>query len=357
MKKLAFLFFFTVLLCNVYSGDVSWYRYLTGTIDSSPVTMSIIKYGNEVRGFYYYDKYKKPMDVFGTVIGDTVELASYKGDYSENFSGLFIGDKYSGNWINNTDNKELKFALSVDKKMSSEFEFVFVKGDERLFKDLETPMGSYTEGTFWPTDNYGNAIFVRNSILKLKNMRTGLTEIGDLLLANKKNFMKDFREYNKDLNRNDMGDGWSYSLESQNINVPVYFDEKLFVISTFDYSYTGGAHGNYGTGYTNLDLRRKKILSLDDVINKKDIAKLPKLLEKYYKTERNIPKEKTLQEAGLFLDTIPVNDNFMISPAGLMFNYVPYEISSYADGEVTITIPFSEISAFVKPEVKDLFKE
>jgi hypothetical protein len=84
--------------------------------------------------------------------------------------------------------------------------------------------------------------------------------------------------------------------------------------------------------------------------------KLPKLLEKYYKEERGIPQEQSLMEAGLFVDTIPLNDNFMITPGNFMFSYVPYEISSYAEGEISITVPYSEISAFVKPEARVYFK-
>jgi len=47
----------------------------------------------------------------------------------------------------------------------------------------------------------------------------------------------------------------------------------------------------------------------------------------------------------------------MISPGNIMFNYIPYEIASYADGEIRITIPYIEFAEFVNPEVKDLFKE
>lgn len=358
MKKIALFVFFAVIITNSYSGDVSWYKYLTGTIDEFPVTMSIVKFGDEVRGFYYYDKYKQPMDVYGSLKGDSIKLYSYSGyDDSESFKGVLKGSSYSGTWDKPSQNKVFKFSLTEDKKQSSNFEFVYVDGKERFFKDLESPFCGYTEGTIWPTNDYAYSQFIRNYILKSKNMKTGASEIGGQMLANKKKFMKDFKEYNKDLNRDDMGDGWSYSLESQNISIPVFFNDKLFVLSNFDYSYTGGAHGNYGTGFTNLDLKRKKVLTLNDVVTKKGIEKLPALLEKYFKIQRGVPQEKTLQDAGLFIDTIPVNENFMISPGNIMFNYVPYEIASYADGEIKITIPFSEISAFIKPEVKELFKQ
>lgn len=358
MKKIAFLLFFLPAVTGIFAGVPSWYKYFNGTIDSYPVTMSLVKFGDEVRGFYYYDKYKQPMDVYGNIKGDSITLYSYSGyDDSESFKGILIGSSYSGTWDKPSQNKVFNFSMTENKKQSSYFEFVYVEGKERYFKDLETPFCNYTEGTIWPTKEFPNSRFVRDFILKSKNMKTGAEAIGDQLLANKKKYMKEFKEYNKDLKRDDMGDGWSYSLESQNINIPVFFSDKLFVLSSFDYSYTGGAHGNYGTGFTNLDMKRKKVLTLNDVITKKGIEKLPALLEKYFKIQRGVPQEKSLQDAGLFIDTIPVNENFMISPGNIMFNYVPYEIASYADGEIKIIIPYNEFQEYVNPEVNELFKE
>ncbi len=359
MKKLLFLLLFVSVLTQTHAGTNSWYKLFTGKIDSYPITMSLVKYGDEVRGYYYYDKYKKPIEIFGSTPGDSIRLVAYiSADGSENFDGVYKSGSYTGKWSTAPGNKEYSFSLSEDKTVSGEMEFVYVKGEERLFKDLETPVANYLEGTFWPKEKYDNATFVRNSILKMKNKRSGLNEIGDLLLANKKKFMTDFRDYNAEVKHEDVeSGGWSYSLENIDLTVPVFFNERIFVYSNYNYSFTGGAHGNYGTGYTNLDLKRRRVLELDDIISKKDQPKLSNLLEKYYKIERGYPQEKTLQEIGLFLDTIPVNGNFAISPAGIMFDYVPYEISSYAEGEITISIPYEEISSYIKPEAKELFKQ
>ncbi len=341
-----------------YSGDKYWFKSMTGTIDSYPVTLNVVRFGDELRGYYYYDKFKKPMVVYGTFKGDSLQMGAYfTYEDSEVFEGIMTGSNYGGKWSSKDGSKILDFHLK-EQKVSGDFEYVYVEGSERLFKDIESPNAHYSDGIVWPTDKYSNSLFVRNAILKQKNLKAGLTAIGDIMLAEKKKYMKDFFEYNRDVKRDDVsGDGgWSYSLDQTDIIMPVYFDDELYVISSYDYSYTGGAHGNYGTAYTNLDLKRRKILALDDVLTKKGIEKMPDLLEKYYKLERNIPSGTTLMESGLFVDTIRTNDNFLITPGNIMFNYIPYEIASYADGEVTIFIPFEEFSAFVKPEVKGLFK-
>ncbi|MBZ0202504.1 MAG: RsiV family protein [Ignavibacteria bacterium] len=358
MKKLPFLLIIVTIFNVSFSGDKYWFKSLSGTIDSYPVILNVVKAGDDLRGYYYYEKNKKPMVVYGTFKGDSLVLSAYfTYEDSEIFSGIFSGGSYTGTWRGKDGSKNSEFRLK-EQKISSDFEYVYVEGSERLFKDIESPNAHYSDGIVWPTDKYSNSLFLRNAILKQKNLKSGLTAIGDIMLAEKKKYMKDFFEYNKDVKRDDVsGDGgWSYSLDQVDIIMPVYFDGDLFVISSYDYSYTGGAHGNYGTFYTNLDLKRKKILSLDDVLTKKGIDKMPELLEKYYKLERNIPSGTSLMESGLFVDTIRTNDNFLISPGNIMFNYIPYEIASYADGEVTIFVPYEEFSGYVKPEVKELFR-
>jgi hypothetical protein len=358
MKKFAYLLIF-ILFCNItFSGQKSWYQIFTGNIGNYPVTMHLTCYDNNVRGFYYYNKYKKPMEVFGTVTGDSLTLSSYYSyDWSEIFKGIFKSNEYKGSWVDTKDEtKSLDFRLSTTA--SSGYEFVYVQGSERLFKDLETPQANYMQGAVWPDNTLDNAQFIRNQVLKLLDMKSGLTEIGGLMLENKKKFMADFKKDNSELKRDDVADGgWSYSLDWNEVVMPVYNDNKIMVLSSYIYTYTGGAHGNYGTGFYNYDLVHRKQLSLSDLVSTAGIKALPKLLEKNYKLANGIPKEKSLTDAGLFVDTIPVNDNFIFTPGTLMFDYVPYEIASYADGEVKIYIPIEQIKEYLKPQALELLKQ
>ncbi len=358
MKKTAFLLFFVMIVNLTFSGQNAWYQVFTGNIGGYPVTMHLTCNDSDIRGYYYYNKYKRPIEVFGTLTGDSLSLSSYYSyDWSEIFKGIFRSNEYKGNWVDTKDEMtKLDFKLSTTA--SSGYEFVYVKGSERLFKDLETPQATYLEGAVWPDNTLDNAQFIRNQVLKLLNMKTGLTEIGGLMLENKKKFMADFRKDNAELKRDEVIDGgWSYSLDWYEIIMPVYSDSKILVLSGYNYTYTGGAHGNYGSGFYNYDLVHRKELSLSDLVTKAGIKALPKLLEKNYKLANGIPMEKSLTEAGLFVDTIPVNDNFIITPGTLMFNYVPYEIASYADGEVKIYIPIEEVKEYLKPQALELLKQ
>ncbi len=120
--------------------------------------------------------------------------------------------------------------------------------------------------------------------------------------------------------------------------------------------YTGGAHGNYGAGYTSFNLVEKKKLKLDDVLIKTGKAHLPSLLKKYFRKNYNFRANASLKEAELFEEKIEPNNNFYFTGKGTGFYYSPYEIGPYSMGEINIFIPFTELNNFLQPEFKKLIK-
>ena len=134
----------------------------------------------------------------------------------------------------------------------------------------------------------------------------------------------------------------------------VYQSKTILSLANFSYSYTGGAHGNYGTGYTSLDLIKEKKLKLDDVITKTGQAYLRSILKKYFRKNYNLDANASLKEAGLFKEKIEPNNNFYVTTKGIGFSYAPYEIGPYSMGEINIFIPFSELQNFLQPVFKNL---
>jgi Protein of unknown function (DUF3298) len=45
-------------------------------------------------------------------------------------------------------------------------------------------------------------------------------------------------------------------------------------------------------------------------------------------------------------------ENFYVTTAGIGFLYAPYEIKSFADGEVNLLVPFSALNAYLQPGFK-----
>lgn len=56
-----------------------------------------------------------------------------------------------------------------------------------------------------------------------------------------------------------------------------------------------------------------------------------------------------LQSVGILLDTdIYIPENFLLDKNGVTFYYNRYEIAPYAAGDFSLTVPYDEISAYLK---------
>src|SRR3990170_4392250 len=78
-----------VLLLNLNilnSKEISWYKNFKGKISSYPAEIHICKFKDEIRGYFYYDKFKQPLIILGSLSGDSLKLMAYSNNYdSENF--------------------------------------------------------------------------------------------------------------------------------------------------------------------------------------------------------------------------------------------------------------------------------
>lgn len=357
MKRLILLVIL-IIAASSYGKD-SWYKCFKGKIGDYPVTMHLNMCGEKVSGYYYYDKFIQPIYISGTIKDDSLRLDAYTvNEGTEIFEGMLDDADFIGIWTTDKDDR-LKFKLNEQKDISAMFEYVYVKDEELLIKKLKdkSPLVSYMEGTFWPTTNYPAYIFMRRSICTEKNYPEDLTSIGGTMNESKKKFIAQYKEDNKDLTVKElenMGFTSSYNLEDEDLLTIVYFDKNLFVTSRFGYIYSGGAHGNYGTGFSVYDLKYRDKMRLSDILNEDGITELPKILESNFRKQNDVPQNQTLQQFGLFTDTIPATENFSFTPGGMMFDYVPYEIGPYAAGELKVYVPMSDIEKYLRPRIKEL---
>ena len=135
-----------------------------------------------------------------------------------------------------------------------------------------------------------------------------------------------------------------YTNHQQTIN---YNDNGYVVIDFLADAYTGGAHGNYSSTMFCLDVQNKKQLVLNDII-KIDSNTLERILERNLRKEYNI-KSKDALNTVLFDDFIKPNKNFYFNANGIAFMYNPYEVASYAQGQIVIFIPYSDVKAYLVP--------
>lgn len=123
--------------------------------------------------------------------------------------------------------------------------------------------------------------------------------------------------------------------------------DVLLSMSIENYSYWGGAHGYGSTSYLNFDKSTGKTLSINDLI--KNQTEFLKLAETKFKKQKGIAAEENINSTGYFFE----NDEFIL-PANVGFNdqelllvYNPYEVASYAEGQIIITLPFDEVKEYL----------
>ena len=137
--------------------------------------------------------------------------------------------------------------------------------------------------------------------------------------------------------------GISHQYHNEYSGITINYD-KVLVFYTQSYIFWGGAPGLEPSLYTCYDLQTGHKITLQDLFsnaNKDKILTMIKheLIGKYY-------QEKTY-----------LTDNFLLLRKGIRFVYNPYQIASYGDGHIVITLPLSKIQHLLKPCALTYFEE
>jgi len=114
--------------------------------------------------------------------------------------------------------------------------------------------------------------------------------------------------------------------------------------------YAGAVHGNYGTGFYNIDHRTKTLLRESDYFVEDYAAQLTKILQRRLLIGYKVKTLEELEEKeGISAVDITSNDNCSIGPKGLTYIYNPYEIAPYALGQITIFVPYEDLQPILRP--------
>ena len=114
--------------------------------------------------------------------------------------------------------------------------------------------------------------------------------------------------------------------------------------------YAGAVHGNYGTGFYNIDCRTKTLLRESDYFVEDYAAQLTKILQRRLLISYKVKTLEELEEKeGISAVDLTPNDNCSIGPKGLTYIYNPYEIGPYALEQVTIFVPYEDLQPILRP--------
>lgn len=115
----AVIIFINLVICNIYANtfnDKGYYDF-EGVIGKNyKILLSVYYNENKFTGSYYYDKYRKEIDIDGKIEGEKILLTEY--DQFHNKTGIFNGvqkqdDSIAGIWQDVKGNKKLNFNLKL----------------------------------------------------------------------------------------------------------------------------------------------------------------------------------------------------------------------------------------------------
>ncbi|MBC6610810.1 DUF3298 and DUF4163 domain-containing protein [Hymenobacter sp. BT507] len=124
--------------------------------------------------------------------------------------------------------------------------------------------------------------------------------------------------------------------------------DNLLSLGIFNYSYTGGAHGNYGTHVLSFDTRTGQPLPYEAIFRPDAKPRLEALLARYARPSLGLKPGEPLRNA-LFDETLPVTRNVYLTSGGAVFIYQPYEVAAYAYGEIRVFVPLRELRPLLQP--------
>ncbi|WP_443092493.1 DUF3298 domain-containing protein [Basfia succiniciproducens] len=127
--------------------------------------------------------------------------------------------------------------------------------------------------------------------------------------------------------------------------------ENILTFKVANYMYDGGAHGMYSTDYINIDSRKKAVIDLNTLVNKDKQNQLKELLWKSYLAYTNNDNSDIPFTEKQDFD---ISQQFYFSSEGVNFVYPPYALGSFAEGEITLSISWSDAKNIIN---KDYLRE
>jgi hypothetical protein len=345
------------------------YHHFRGKIGETAITMDLVetKTAHELgelpqfNGYFSYDSVQEPLPISGVIdSAGTIKLLSSSRKSMDEFEGKFNADStFTGVWRDTSKKAMGQFSLRETTSDGAIAMDVFTFEDSiKLFETApNTPQASFSMLALLPARNTEETLFENLRTLIIKELN-GDSVPKDYKYLQILDVQKSARDSFFHLYKNELKDEKTDALPSEQLNYSqtstmevVSNTDGLLTLAYKSYNYTGGAHGNYGTQFRTYDIKTKKQLTLDDLFkpNYKTTSKNP-LNAAIMRAARNhfgAKPNESLQSYTL-VDAVEANDNFAITRKGIMFNYTPYEIASYAEGEIQLFIPFEALKSILK---------
>lgn len=189
-----------------------------------------------------------------------------------------------------------------------------------------------------------NKAITNDDGVKLLKFKQTLDEfVGEHLMV-----IEEFRQIAQD-NNEEFSSAPIYAWHTKPRMLPAFNNIAQFAINS-DF-YTGGAHSTPNEQYLIFDMDLQSQIQLGDIIVKDKDGDLFDLAQQFFKdylkTELELKTEREIkdyEESWAFI----LPENFYFHEKGLVFVYQPYEIGSYAQGFIELTLPYENLTGIIR---------
>ncbi len=337
-----------------------FFKTFDGNIGAKAIIMNLLKVGNKIDANFYYEGQGQPIFLSNkwdeaTTDGSFLVSPSFSNaDSSATLSLLFKNDSLVGTWT--AADRATTFPIRLKEGNNADalrfIAFNYTDSAKYLKFKTDTPMINVSTTIVAAVSNNNRATWLNN---RLKSILDGSNEkFSHLNLTQTATTLaqQEINEYTADVDSSIVGINpqnsyYFLNRSYETLGNIIYNNNSYVVTSLFNYAYTGGAHGNYGTSIYCFDVNAQKQLALSDIITA-DSATLQTIIETHYRQQYNIQPTTPLEQR-LLVKHLSASNNFYFGPGGLGFIYQPYEVAPYAEGEINVWMPFAALKPYLTP--------
>lgn len=333
-----------------------FYKRYSGTVAGKPVVVHFIRFGDALNGTYQYPGLSRIIALstdssagnYYRLTEQSPERGSGDPDSSARWVVTLDAAGITGQWQDIGRVHTEAISLKEEYPAGSTRLDAYLREDSLgLIAGRKEPFARASVSMLGAKATDAAAAFI-NSQLRDEMQLSGGGDMDAEMSAMLKKYLDGYRKDNLPLFKEgtDSDSYWFFNFTQDDGLKVMYNDKGLLVLQHYHSDYTGGAHGNYGSSFLNLDVANNKAWSLGDVVA--DTTALAPMLNFAARNYFSIPKATALDEVMMVSD-VPVTSNFYVAPEGITFVYNPYEIASYADGIVELYLPYKKLITLLTP--------
>lgn len=345
------------------SAQQTYYKHMEGKIgENVSIVADLIRVQNNISGYYYYffkekdgdttwTHYGKSMPVTGKLGNDqSIEFQEFDQDTKGAlFQGTIINNEgITGTWQNRDGTKKLNFELKETYPSGSmAFQVYYLKDETTLVKDPKSPKATIELILLIPKD-FPDAV-IQDTVTKIICMdffhQDSIASTPALeLKREKEQYFANYISSNEDIYDGGSSFNWG---KTKALKIQ-HNENYILSLETYDYGYTGGAHGLPVSKFKVINLKDGHIFTLDDIFRPEYLNDLRDIVNSALRVKYNLGKGQSLKDAGFFEDFVEPSTNFYVNKDGIGFYYNRYEAAPFAMGSIDVFVNFDKLQRIMK---------